>query len=183
MYKKRRGHSIFPWNISAVLTCLQLIMSHEIVMSHWLMFCTRGTVWLDSGHLRVQQRTHTHTTSSYCHFKRWAPVPEKSSRVAAPSWRPRPVSMRVLNSVPMGSRGWPTQPSRLVTDVMPLFSSSGLKTQTQTWHLLRQKATRKYFPAVYDKKKKIKSLIYCCCLDQDKGDKTEGWIHQVKKDH
>lgn len=51
-------------------------------------------------------------------------VPERSSWVVAPSSLPRPVSMRVLNSVPMGSRGWPTQPSRLVTDVMPLCSSS-----------------------------------------------------------
>lgn len=49
-------------------------------------------------------------------------VPE----AAAPSSLPRPVSIRVLNSVPMGSRGWPTQPSRLVTDVTPLWSSSAV---------------------------------------------------------
>lgn len=61
-------------------------------------------------------------------------VPEKSSRAVAASSLPRPVSMRVLNSVPMGSRGWPTQPSRLVTDVIPLWSSSA-ETHTQSVNL------------------------------------------------
>lgn len=57
-------------------------------------------------------------------------LPEKSrSIVTASSLQllPLRVSIRVLNRVPMGSRGWPTQPSRLVTDVTPLFSSSALK--------------------------------------------------------
>lgn len=48
-----------------------------------------------------------------------------------PSSLPRPVSIRVANKVPMGSKGWPTQPSRLVMDVTPLWSSSeGPRTRT-----------------------------------------------------
>lgn len=36
----------------------------------------------------------------------------------------RPDSVKVLNRVPMGSRGCPTQPSMLVMEVWPLWSNS-----------------------------------------------------------
>lgn len=41
-----------------------------------------------------------------------------------PSSPTRPDSVRVLNRVPMGSRGCPTQPSMLVMEVWPLWSNS-----------------------------------------------------------
>lgn len=41
-----------------------------------------------------------------------------------PSSPARPDSVKVLNRVPMGSRGCPTQPSMLVMEVWPLWSNS-----------------------------------------------------------
>ena len=52
-------------------------------------------------------------------------VPEKSSLPPAESSLPVGlVPIRVLNRVPMGSRGWPTQPSGLVVEVTPLCNKS-----------------------------------------------------------
>lgn len=53
-----------------------------------------------------------------CHFN--PAVPERSKQVMEPSSPARPDSVSVLNSVPMGSRGCPTQPSMLVMEVWPL---------------------------------------------------------------
>lgn len=51
-------------------------------------------------------------------------APERSKQVLEPSSPTRPDSVRVLNRVPMGSRGCPTQPSMLVVEVCPLWSNS-----------------------------------------------------------
>lgn len=57
--------------------------------------------------------------------------PERSKQVLDPSSPARPDSVRVLNRVPMGSRGCPTQPSMLVMDVWPLWSNSGSRQSRQ----------------------------------------------------
>lgn len=49
-----------------------------------------------------------------------------------PSSPTRPDSVRVLNRVPMGSRGCPTQPSMLVMEVWPLWSNSETRQQIKT---------------------------------------------------
>jgi len=51
--------------------------------------------------------------------------------VLEPSSPARPDSVRVLNRVPMGSRGWPTQPSMLVMEVWPLWSNSEMRRSTK----------------------------------------------------
>lgn len=59
-------------------------------------------------------------------------APERSKQVLEPSSPTRPDSVRVLNRVPMGSRGCPTQPSMLVMEVWPLWSNSEqIKTETR----------------------------------------------------
>ena len=62
-------------------------------------------------------------------------VPVKSSRPPAESSLPVGlVPIRVLNRVPMGSRGWPTQPSGLVVEVTPLCNKSvNGNTHSLTW--------------------------------------------------
>lgn len=57
----------------------------------------------------------------YC-FK--SEIPERSKQMLEPSSPTRPDSVRVLNRVPMGSSGCPTQPSMLVMEVWPLLSNS-----------------------------------------------------------
>lgn len=43
----------------------------------------------------------------------------------------RQVSVSVMNKQPMGSRGWPTQPSRFVVEVTPLWRSSAHPNQSK----------------------------------------------------
>lgn len=98
----------------------------------------------ESGHsLLLDPSRFIHTPVCLCVF-----IPGKSNSIVGASslpllllllLLPLLVSIRVLNRVPMGSRGWPTQPSRLVTDVTPLFSNSALKRQ---YFILAFKAIR-----------------------------------------
>ena len=57
-------------------------------------------------------------------FPQADPLPDTSRQ---PSSFRRQASVKVRNRQPIGSRGWPTQPSRFVMVVVPLCNSSGNK--------------------------------------------------------
>ncbi len=91
---------------------------------------THSDIFLDTRWLRICHRTGDilkykcvnlfDSGFSYCQ----SAAPERSKQVLDPSSPTRPDSVRVLNRVPMGSRGCPTQPSMLVMEVWPLWSNS-----------------------------------------------------------
>lgn len=60
-------------------------------------------------------------------------LPVKSENTEKLSSSVRQASIRLLKRVPTGSRGCPTQPSRLVIEVMLLWGSSVEEKGIETW--------------------------------------------------
>lgn len=110
-------------------------MQHKNLKSYFVIKDTKNTERYKQDHSYSTVHRQQHVYSTCPQKQRYTSVkklnygyqikaPERSKQVLVPSSPARPDSVKVLNRVPMGSRGCPTQPSMLVMEVWPLWSNS-----------------------------------------------------------